>query len=578
MDHQSETILQLQADVLERIAVGAGLRETLAVACRLVEGMVPGSICSIMLLSPDGTLEVAAAPRASAELIEGLNGLLPSDMAGSCGTAVFQEKPVYVRDTSTDPRWSQLRKLALEFRIEACWSVPILSRENGVLGSFAISHAEPREPTAFHRKVLKAASWLAGIAVERDLSEKAVQQAQKLESLGVLTGGIAHDFNNLLVGILGNAHLALSEVDPSTSTFSLIGRIQEAGERAADLIDQLLAYAGKGEARVEAVDLRSIMKELTELLRSSVSRDVVLEFDSSDECLWVDADATQIRQLGMNLVTNAADSIAGGGRVSVRTGAMTADQIYLRRCYVGSTLCPGDYNFVEVRDTGCGMDACTIERIFDPFFTTKEGGHGLGLSATLGIVKAHGGALWIDSKPGMGTTFRVLFPRERGTRADSRRRQSDVERSDTATVLVVDDEELVIAVTERVLAHDGYRVLTERSGAGAIARARDLGDELDAVVLDVSMPGMNGEETFRALRDLRDDLPVVFCSGHGTVEGRALVRGRRQTTFVAKPFSPENMRQALSRLLRRSRGQSPATSVSSPQTRITGRRGDTSGG
>jgi len=552
MDQQPEIILQLQANVLERIAVGARLEETLRELCALVEGIVPESICSSMLLAPDGTLRVAAAPRASEELIEALNGLVPSDLAGSCGTAVYQRQAIFVGDTSCDPRWSQFRDLARKFKIEACWSVPIFSRQQAVLGSFAISHLEPREPTAFDKQILKTASQLAGIAVERNISEKAVQQAQKLESLGVLAGGIAHDFNNLLVGILGNAHLAISQIEPGSSASEPIGEIRKASERAADLIKQLLAYAGRGKVSIETVDLCTMMKEMAELLRSSVPRKIELECSFPDESLWVDADVTQLRQVGMNLVTNAADSIgSGAGIVSVHSGVMTADRTYLSKCQAGDHLPPGDYNYMQIRDTGCGMDEEMMGKIFDPFFTTKANGRGLGLAATLGIVKAHGGALSIDTGPDAGTTFRVLFPRARADAdvADRDERPRGECRGAPATILVVDDEEMVLNVTKQMLEHIGYHVLTAGSGRDAVTLARELGDELDLVVLDATMPGMDGEETFRALRKLRTDLPVAFCSGHGPVDGAALVAGRRRTAFIAKPFSPETLYRTVARLL-----------------------------
>jgi len=555
MPDQVEAVLRLQTAVLEKIAAGAKVEETLTGLCSLVEGAVPGSICSVMLLRPDGTLGVAAAPQAPAELIRQLDGLVPSDMAGSCGTAVFQQRPVFVGDTAADPRWSTMREVARQFKIGACWSVPIVSREGTVLGSFAISHLERREPTAFHERILKTASHLASVAVERSQVDQAMQQAQKLESLGVLAGGIAHDFNNLLVGILGNAHLALAHTAPEATAASSIRRIKVAGERASELVSQLLAYAGRGKVCVQTVDLRGVLEEIIQLLRSGVPRTIALESRAHDAPLWIRADVTQVRQVAMNLVTNAAESIdSGTGTVQVSTGVMTASADWLRRCAGGSDLQPGEYAYLEVRDSGAGMDQETVERIFDPFFTTKTSGRGLGLAATIGIVRGHGGALVIDSRPGAGSTFRVLFPRAPAAElpAPARPAAPDGGAGDApagTTILVVDDEELVREVTEQSLSRAGFRVVTAADGNSAVQILRRLDRAIDAVVLDGTMPGMSGEATFQALRGIRGDLPVLFCSGHGALDGAGLVANRPHTAFVAKPYSPAALCAQLALLL-----------------------------
>ncbi|MGH2633227.1 MAG: PAS domain S-box protein, partial [Tepidiformaceae bacterium] len=283
---------------------------------------------------------------------------------------------------------------------------------------------------------------LAREITERKRSEEALRQAQKLESLGVLAGGIAHDFNNLLVGIIGNAGLALTEISPSSPARETIQDIEHAGRRAADLARQMLAYSGKGRFVVHQVAIADLVEEMTHLLRVSLGKRVTLSYQFAPDLPWVEADATQLRQVIMNLVVNASDAIGDAdGVITLSTGRLIVDANYLAEAYMSPDLPPGPYIYLDVEDTGCGMDAETAARIFDPFFTTKFTGRGLGLAAVLGIVRGHHGALKVTSEPGCGSTFRLLLPAadapaadvSEGTTVASAWRGSGV-------VLVVDDE------------------------------------------------------------------------------------------------------------------------------------------
>ncbi|MBN1433216.1 PAS domain S-box protein, partial [Candidatus Fermentibacterales bacterium] len=289
--------------------------------------------------------------------------------------------------------------------------------------------------------------------------EAQIQHAQKLESLGVLAGGIAHDFNNLLMGILGNAGLALMEMSPESPAKKTVERIETAALRAAELTNQLLAYSGKGRFLVEPVVLSKLVEEMAHLLKAVISKSVVLRFEFDPSVPQIEADATQIRQVVMNLIINASEAIAErSGVITVRTGCVEADEDYLADAWMRDELEPGTYAFLEVSDTGCGMSQEMVSRIFDPFFSTKFSGRGLGLAAVLGIVRGHKGAIRVYSEEGKGTTFKVLLP------CSSETVIGHVARSGLPAgtwepggrVLIADDEETVRTVTRLILEKLGF--------------------------------------------------------------------------------------------------------------------------
>jgi two-component system, cell cycle sensor histidine kinase and response regulator CckA len=385
---------------------------------------------------------------------------------------------------------------------------------------------------------------------ERRHAEQTLLQAQKLESLGVLAGGIAHDFNNLLVGILGNAGLALAELPPGSPLREILREMEVAGQRAAELVHQMLAYSGKGRFVIEQVDMNDLIQEMTHLMRASIARTTVVEYDLAARLPAVQVDPTQIRQLVMNLVVNASDAIgARGGRIAVSTGVIVADEEYLREAYLSENCRPGNYVYVEVADDGEGMDAETKARIFDPFFTTKFTGRGLGLAAALGIVRGHRGAILVASKVGEGTTFRVLLPAERGhVHATPAPRVEDQPRG-RGTVLVVDDEETVRRVTRRALERMGFEVLTAADGEAGVAAFRARAAEVVCVLLDLTMPGTAGEETLAAMRGIRAEVPVLVMSGYN--EQAAMDRlGANQTSgFIQKPYDISALGEAVLRAI-----------------------------
>ncbi|MES3033667.1 MAG: PAS domain S-box protein [Gemmatimonadota bacterium] len=372
---------------------------------------------------------------------------------------------------------------------------------------------------------------------DRRRLEAQMQHAQKLESLGVLAGGIAHDFNNLLVGILGNVSVAREDVDVGTPHEELLADIETAARRAAELTTQLLAYAGKGRFNVQPLDVSAAVRETSTLLQSAISKRATLSLQLDDDLAMISADATQVRQVIMNLLTNASDALNEQvGEIALRTGSMYADESYLAHCLAADGVQPGQFIYVEVADTGVGMNSETLARIFDPFFTTKFTGRGLGLAATLGIVRGHRGALHVDSALGMGTVFRVLFPVAESRAPSSRTPRSVVSIPRTGTILVVDDEESVRNVARRMLERSGYTVLTATDGDEGLRMYAEHEAQVIAIVLDVTMPRMSGTEVLADLRRRGKTVPVVLASGYTSESLHAPVPGTATPIFVQKPF------------------------------------------
>jgi PAS domain S-box-containing protein len=373
---------------------------------------------------------------------------------------------------------------------------------------------------------------------------------QKLRSLGVLAGGIAHDFNNILVGILGNSGLALGELPPGSPARRFIERVEQAAERAAELAGQMLAYSGKGQFMVDTFDLRRLVEETAGLLETSISKKAELRFVFAGDVPPVRGDATQIRQVVMNLVTNASDALGdAAGTISVEIGVVEADGVDLAPTWTADELPAGRYVYLAVADTGCGMDADTRAKVFDPFFTTKSTGRGLGMAAVLGIVRGHRGAIKVASDPGHGSTFTVLLPVSDEPAQDRPAAARAAVQPGRGKILVVDDEDLVRDVAEATLTRSGFEVLIAGDGLRALAIVRRQGHELAAVVLDLTMPHMNGEETFHELRRLFPDLPVILTSGYNEPDATGRFAAPGPAGFLKKPYRPDDLLRVVTEVL-----------------------------
>ncbi|MDB4992830.1 MAG: sensory box histidine kinase/response regulator [Myxococcaceae bacterium] len=374
--------------------------------------------------------------------------------------------------------------------------------------------------------------------VERLKFEEQLRHTQKLESLGLLAGGITHDFNNLLVGILGNADLALRrpEAQANAELRLLLERIKTASVRASELTTQLLAYSGSKAFQVHPLDLSSLVREMSELMNVSVASSGQLVLDLMESPPAIDGNSAQIRQVVMNLITNAADAVADTeGTVTLRTKVVTLSRAMLSATYVDDSLPAGQYLCIEVSDTGSGMDEATRTRLFDPFFTTKAKGRGLGLAAVLGIVRSHAGAISVKSTPGEGSTFCVFFPKSEHAVVTETPTLIEGWRG-SGTVLVADDEPGVRQVLTMMLTEIGFRVLEASTAAACVELYREHAASINAIMLDLVMPGGGGREVVRALRAEGHQVPVVLSSGYSEEAIGPELRADPHLTFLEKPY------------------------------------------
>jgi len=372
-----------------------------------------------------------------------------------------------------------------------------------------------------------------------EAAEERFRETAKLESLGVLAGGIAHDFNNLLVGILGNASLALELLPAGSPVQELVTDVVNASEKAAQLTRQMLAYSGRGKFIVEQVDLSALVREILPLVARAMPSAVSVDLALDGDLPKVECDRAQMQQVIMNLLINAAESCGGQpGMVHVSTSVVSSDAHTPRPAFGLPPVEAGVFVCLEVRDTGCGMTEEIKARIFDPFFTTKFTGRGLGLSAALGIIRAHHGAIEVESAPGQGTRFRIFFPVAAGQLPEVQDAGSHIpQRPTNATILVVDDEDVVRRTASVALQKYGYRVLTADDGKNALQIFENRRGEIELVILDLTMPVMGGETALDELKRIDPAARILLSSGYSVSEVSARFQGRGLSGFLQKPYT-----------------------------------------
>ncbi len=400
---------------------------------------------------------------------------------------------------------------------------------------------------------------------QRQLEDR-MRQAQKLESLGVLAGGIAHDFNNLLAAIQGNAELAVASLAPGSPARVRLERIGRAATRATELCQQLLAYSGRGRFSMEVLDLRALILDTAELLHVSIASSIRLSYCFEESLPPIVADAAQLRQVFMNLLTNASEAVeasregsgpaGGGGSVRFTARSCRLDDRFLEEHAAGEAVTPGTFVRVEVEDDGVGMSPEMVGQIFEPFYTTKFAGRGLGLAAVKGIVSGHGGLVQVTSQPGSGTRLSCYFPASEAAvpppepRAAAGGTAGTVGRpGGSGTVLVVDDDPEVRAMATEVLDLLGFDTREADGGEEALRLLREGALRPCAVLLDLTMPGIGGYETFQLLRALRPDLPILFSSGFDQRSLPIDLRIEQAVGFLKKPYGIRELEAALAPLL-----------------------------
>lgn len=381
---------------------------------------------------------------------------------------------------------------------------------------------------------------------ERQLLEAQYLHAQKLESVGLLAGGVAHDFNNMLCVIQGYAELIAGGLEGEDPLSEDVGEILEAASRARDMAHQLLAFSRKQEADRGPINLNNLVGAMLKSLARLLGEDVELVWDPQMSLGEADLDRSQIEQLLLNLVVNARDAMPDGGRLKIETTNVSARRAVTLR-HLG--LEAGDWVCLKVADDGVGMDRATLERVFEPFFTTKESGRGtgLGLATVYGIAKSHGGVVHVDSTPGVGTAFSVYFPRSANEAEVFEPEQALESGQGSGTILLVEDDEIVSRTTCRMLESLGYRVVVANTPDAAVAICRDAGDDIDLLLTDIVLPGMNGRDLHEVVRDMLPDMDTVFMSGYtGEAMDRRGARGLGEVApFLQKPFTLQELKEKL---------------------------------
>jgi two-component system cell cycle sensor histidine kinase/response regulator CckA len=374
--------------------------------------------------------------------------------------------------------------------------------------------------------------------------EAQIQHAQRLESLGILAGGIAHDFNNLLTAMMGHASMAKLLLPEYSAALSSIDSVLAASKSAAQLTQQMLAYSGRGKFVVEAIDISEFVRETSRFALSLVSKKATIRYQLAPDIPIIQVDVAQLRQILINLLTNASDALIDNpGLIDVQTGSVWIRDNEYPVVGSHSTLPPGEYVFLEVSDTGCGMDQETLARIFDPFFTTKFTGRGLGLAAVMGIVRGHAGTLDVHSKPGGGSRFRVFFPVGHSLApTPSAQVESDWTKwTGRGVVLVVDDEPLVRELAAETLKRAGLTVITAVDGPDGMQQFKANMPNIGAVLLDMTMPGMNGIEVFQQISAIAPNVKVFLCSGYNMQDLDRQLGLNGLAGFLRKPYMPHEL-------------------------------------
>jgi PAS domain S-box-containing protein len=672
--------------VLEMLAVGASLQDVLTRIAKNYMDLHDELLCSILLLDHDSqTLRHGASAGLPNEYCKAIDGIQIGPNVGCFGTAAFTRKLVASSDIATDPLWIEYRELALAHGLRSCWSVPLISSADRVLGVIAVYHKEPHVAGANEIAELERGAYFARIAIERyelsyslresqvrletlvgnlpgmayrcqvdqqwtmtyvndgceaitgyrrdelennrtiaygdlvhpddrdwlwekcsaslatrtpcfneyriidrngnirwvcerasgvydaagnvicvdgfiqDITEqrraklereefdRRMLETQKLESLGVLAGGIAHDFNNILTTILGNAYLIGMNIPASSKAQEYLAYVNQAAMRAAGLCKQMLAYSGRGRLLVQHYDIGKLIRETADLLKVSISKKVELRIDLAKRLPAIEMDVTQIQQVIMNLVINASEALeenAGVVELNAYPVDLTVEDI--ERLRLESSIGPGLYVVVRVKDTGCGMSENMKAKIFDPFFTTKFAGRGLGLAAVLGIVRGHRGAIQVESHLGQGTTFMLYFPGEtKPVTPEEDTNETSAKSLNEGAILIVDDEEQIRQSMAALVNSLGFEAVVAPSGVSAIDVFRADPNKFVAVLLDLTMPGVDGEETFDELRKIREDIPVVLMSGFSQMESLGRFTGKGLAGFLEKPFPLVELRKVL---------------------------------
>ncbi len=548
----------VRSEILERIARGEPLPQLLAFIVTIIERELHGAICSIMLVDEEGKrLLNGAAPSLPESYNRAVNRTRIGEGIGSCGTAAFRRERVVVEDIDTHPFWHGFAP-AQAAGLRSCWSEPIISSGNTVLGTFAIYHQQPTMPGDEEINLIKQAAAFAGIALERsqgEIERAALElqlgQSQKMEAVGQLAGGVAHDFNNLLTPIIVYADLLKRGLTNDEKLLPKVEGIIKASHKARDLTQQLLGFGRKQVLQMQCLDLNEVITSFQSIIRRTLRESIEIKLQLSAYPAIIHADRAKIDQIILNLAINAQDAISETGEVTIETGQVTIDDEYARLHHGMET---GRYILLAFKDTGSGMSDEVMRHIFEPFFTTKQVGHGtgLGLANVYGTVKQHHGYIAVQSKVGAGTVFSIYFPLVDELPVSSGQDANIVAMAvaGNETILLVEDNDIVRDMVADLLEGLGYRVHVADHPEKALELVRQHMGEIDLLITDVVMPGMNGLQLFEQINAACPDIDrVLYVSGYtnnAIVTGGVLAEG---VHFLPKPFTVDALTTKVRSLL-----------------------------
>ncbi len=552
--------LEKQKHVLELVAQGAALEKILETLAHILEEQSPGGLASILLLEKDGLhLRHGVAPNLPENYYRAIDGLPIGNLSGSCGMAAYTGKAVIVSDIATDPLWTNLRELALTYGLKACWSIPILSSHGKLLGTFAMYYRESRMLGIEELKHMGILTHTAAIAIERKQAQEVLHEteaqlfhSQKMDAIGQMAGGIAHEFNNLLTAINGYTGLLSNQPLPWMTQRSYLEEVRKAGDRAASLTRQLLAFGRKQLLSPKILNLNDILYGMRKMLSQVIGETIDLQLNPQSTLGRVKADPGQIEQVILTLALNARDAMPYGGKLILETSNL---ELHENSSLPSPSIPFGNYVLLRVSDTGIGMDEKTKTRIFEPFFTTKEVGKGtgLGLSMVDGIIKQSEGYIEVQSTPGYGTIFEIYFPfiiLPSIPEIEKEAMPSLPVTKGQGTILVVEDEKAVRRLIYHMLKLQGYSVLEAASAQEAILLHERLGEEsIQLLLTDVVMSNMGGRQLVEYLQPLRPNMKVLYMSGY--TEDSAIHDSLKQknVNFIGKPFSPETLAKKIHEIL-----------------------------
>ncbi len=546
-----------QNQVLELLAKGEPPKEVVDILLNNIESVVPGMFASALKLNRDGkTLSLCAAPSLPKEYCDLIENLEIGPTVGSCGTAAYTGKRVIVKDIMNDPLWKNYRDIAARYGFRACWSEPVLSTDQKVLGTFAMYYKEVRSPTPFELHVIESAAHLAGLELERRRTEKEARtlekqllQAQKMNAVGKLAGGIAHDLNNTLGAIDGHLQLIkFHEPELSEEVSNSIDLALEGCEKGANLIRQILGFSRQGKYQPTVIDIQGLVSETINFLSKVIRSGVNISLVEAPDSPLVNVDKIQIQQILTNLIINAQDAMPNGGDIyfEFATKKITNPKIYNEKA------APGSYCVLRVRDSGEGIAEENLEKIFEPFFTTKREGEGigLGLSMAYGTMQHHGGWIEVDSTIGQGTVFSLFFPKHKNLAiVKEKTKVQTVSPNHVGHILVIDDELSLVELMSEFLERSGFRVTGFSDPKKAMIWYKTHFKEIYLTVLDMRMPGLHGSECFKIMKSCYNPTKVILISGYtrdGTVQ-KLLENGA--LAFFQKPMDFNDLTRWISDLL-----------------------------